>query len=474
MGLLLLAWGLQRRLDAAYLLSATLLSAGIILSLLKGFDYEEAVILAIMLGALLPCRRYFYRQASLLSQRFTPGWIVAVTLVMLASVWLGLFSYKHVEYSGGLWWQFTFSGDAPRFLRATVGAIVVALAFALAKLLRPTAPEPTPPSIAEVERACSIVERSPLTYGNLALLGDKTFLFSDNGTAFIMYGIEGRSWVALGDPVGPDREMPELIWRYRELCDRHDGWTVFYEVDVHHLHLYIDLGLTLLKLGEEARVPLTTFALEGGARRGLRHTHSHLERAGCTFEVLPRGAVLPLLPVLKAISDAWLAEKRTREKGFSMGFFDEAYLQRFPLGLVRWEGKIVAFVNIWLGADKHELSPDLMRYLPDVPHGLMEYLFIELMLWGKREGYQWFSLGMAPLAGLEARPLAPLWNRLAGQIFRHGEHFYNFQGLRQFKEKFAPEWAPKYLASSSALALPRILANIASLTSRGLKGTITK
>jgi phosphatidylglycerol lysyltransferase len=141
---------------------------------------------------------------------------------------------------------------------------------------------------------------------------------------------------------------------------------------------------------------------------------------------------------------------------------------------VRWQGKIVAFVNILLGADKHELSLDLMRHLPEAPHGIMEYLFTQLMLWGKREGYRWFSLGMAPLAGLEARPLAPLWNRLAGLVFRHGEHFYNFQGLRQFKEKFDPEWEPRYLAASSGLALPRILANIAALTSRGLKGVIAK
>ena len=78
------------------------------------------------------------------------------------------------------------------------------------------------------------------------------------------------------------------------------------------------------------------------------------------------------------------------------------------------------------------------------------------------------------LTDAEARPLAPRWNHLAGLVFRHGEHFYNFQGLRQFKEKFAPEWEPKYLASSSGLALPRILANIAALTSRGLKGAIAK
>jgi phosphatidylglycerol lysyltransferase len=83
-------------------------------------------------------------------------------------------------------------------------------------------------------------------------------------------------------------------------------------------------------------------------------------------------------------------------------------------------------------------------------------------------------LNMAPLAGLEDRPLAPRWNRLAGLVFRHGEHFYNFQGLRQFKAKFDPAWGPNYLASSSALALPRILANTISLTSRGLKGAIAE
>lgn len=73
----------------------------------------------------------------------------------------------------------------------------------------------------------------------------------------------------------------------------------------------------------------------------------------------------------------------------------------------------------------------------------MEYLFIQLMSWGREQGYHWFDLGMAPLAGLENRSLAPLWNRLAAFLSRHGEHFYNFQGLRQYKEKFDPVWEPR-------------------------------
>lgn len=104
----------------------------------------------------------------------------------------------------------------------------------------------------------------------------------------------------------------------------------------------------------------------------------------------------------------------------------------------------------------------------------MDYHFIHLMLWGKQEGYGCFNFGMAPLSGLEERALAPLWNRVGAFLFRHGEHFYNFQGLRQYKEKFGPQWEPKYLAAPGGLALPRIFANLASLISGGVKGVFSK
>jgi phosphatidylglycerol lysyltransferase len=92
------------------------------------------------------------------------------------------------------------------------------------------------------------------------------------------------------------------------------------------------------------------------------------------------------------------------------------------------------------------------------------------MVWGKAAGYRWFNLGMAPLSGIEDRPLAPLWNRAAALVFRHDEHFYGFRGLREYKEKFDPQWAPKYLASPGGLALPRILADVATLINQP-KGT---
>ncbi len=471
-GLLLLARGLQRRLDGAYLLTLLLLGAGALFSLLKGLDYEEAILLGAVFAALLPCRRHFYRKAALLSQPFTSGWITAITLVLSATAWLIFFSYKHVAYSQQLWWQFAFSADAPRSLRSMVGVVIAVGFFALARLLRPRPPLLAPADPGDLTRAKAIVARSDTTTANLALLGDKRFLFSSNGQAFLMYGIRRRSWVAMGDPVGPANELPGLIWRFKEMSDRHDGRPVFYEISHKHLHYYIDIGLMLFKLGEEARVSLDNFTLDGRPVKGLRYTKRRLEKEGWRFSVVPPEDVPGLLPDLQAVSDGWLAEKQTREKGFSLGFFDPDYLRHFPVALVKKEGKICAFANIWQSAAGNELSIDLMRHLPEAPNGVMDFLFIHLMLWGKEQGFRWFNLGMAPLAGVEDRALAPLWNRTGAFIFQHGEHFYNFQGLRRYKEKFHPEWEPRYLAVPGRAQLLPVLVDIAVLISGGIKGVV--
>jgi phosphatidylglycerol lysyltransferase len=474
MGLLLLARGLQRRIDAAYLLTIVLLCFGIVTSLLKGFDYEEATILLLLLMALLPCRRFFFRHTSLLSESFTPGWLAAIMVVIASSIWLGLFAFRHVEYSNELWWRLSFKAEAPRFLRATVGTLVLVLGFALTRLLRPAAYRPAKSEADLLPAVQAIVAQSAVAAANLALLGDKQFLLNDSRQAFIMYGVIGQTWVAMGDPVGPAEQWPELLWQFRQAADRYANRAVFYEVGPEHLHLYADLGMTFFKLGEEARVPLDTFALEGSERKDLRYIHRKLTKQGCTFEIIPIDSVPAQMETLKAISDTWLKEKNTREKGFSLGFFEPAYVRRFPIGIVRVQDRIMAFANIWPTAARDELSVDLMRYRPDAPSGVMDYLFIELMLWGTAQGYHWFNLGMAPLSGMGTHELAPLWHRIGGLVVRFGDHFYNFQGLRAYKEKFNPVWQSRYLAAPGGLTLPRTLADIGALISGGLRGLLFK
>jgi phosphatidylglycerol lysyltransferase len=330
------------------------------------------------------------------------------------------------------------------------------------------------PSQAELDRAAALLSAWPDASANLALLGDKALLFSESGRGLLMYGVEGRTWLALGDPIGDPAEQAELAWRFREIADRHGGWPVFYEVGANRLPLYLDMGLKLLKVGEEARVSLTGFSLDGPNRRTLRQTQRRMARDGVRFEVLPADQVPSILPELRLVSDAWLREKGTREKGFSLGRFDESYVARFPVGVARLQGRIIAFANVWVSGGKVELSVDLMRHRPEAPAAVMQYLLTELMLWGRAQGYQFFLLGMAPLSGFEPRERAPLWSRLVGFLYRHGEHFYNFQGLRAYKDRFDPVWEPRYLASPTGLALPVILANIAALISGGLKGIVTR
>jgi phosphatidylglycerol lysyltransferase len=473
-GLLLLARGLQRRLDAAWLLTTLLLAAGIAASLLKGLDYEEALLLSLLLALLLPARPRFYRKTSLLAEPFAAGWVVAVAAVLLTSVWLALFAYRHVEYSGSLWWQFALAGHAPRSLRALLGASVGLLMVAAAHLLQPLRFHPGPPAPEDLERAEAVARASVRTQGYLALLGDKALLFSRSRESFLMFGVQGRSWIAMGDPVGPEREAPELLWELRGLCDRYGGRTVFYEVGRDYLPLYVDLGLSPLKIGEEARVPLASFSLEGGARKGLRHAHHRLAAAGCRFEVVPPAAVPGLLQQLRGVSDAWLAERRTREKRFSLGSFQEGYLVRLPLALVRRGDEILAFANVWPGGAKVELSVDLMRHLPGAPAGVMDYLFTELLLWGRAEGYRWFNFGMAPLAGLEHRELASLWNKVGSFIYAHADPLYHFAGLRAYKEKFGPVWEPRYIAVPGGFSVPRVLPDVAILIAGGARGVLVK
>jgi phosphatidylglycerol lysyltransferase len=462
LGLVLLGSGIQRRLDAAYHMAAVLLASG------------AALVLSVMLAALLPCRRYFYRRASIIGERFTPGWSIAVVLVIAGSVWLGFFVHQHQEYSRELWWQFSFFGHAPRFLRASVGVVSGALFFAVAHLMRPAYPRALAPDPETMRVVRHIVSDSSRAAANLALLGDKSFLLSDDARAFIMYAVAGRSCIALGDPVGPSECHAELVWRFREFCDRSDSWPVFYEASAATLPLYLDVALDPLKFGEEARVSLADFSLEGSARKAQRYVVRRIERDGGSFEVVPREAVPALLPELRSISDAWLRQKRTREKGFSLGCFDPEYLSEFPLALVRANGRIVAFANLWCSGQEEEVSPDLMRHSAAAPQGVMEYLFLKIILWGQSRGYRWCNLGMAPLAGLESRALAPLWHRVGALAYLYGEPFYNFRGLRLFKQKFDPQWQPKYLVCPGGLLLPRVVGNVASLVSGGLRGVVAR
>jgi phosphatidylglycerol lysyltransferase len=298
-------------------------------------------------------------------------------------------------------------------------------------------------------------------------LGDKSLLWNPERTAFLMYSVHGRSGVVLGEPVGPVDAAHPLIAQFLAMCDRVGLTPVFYETSSDRLGDFADHGMTAVKIGEEARVALRTFSLDGSGFKTLRSSISRMAREGYSFRVVDAQAVPALVPELQDVSDEWLEAKNASEKGFSLGYFKAEYVERFPIALLERGGHIVAFANLWTTPARVEMSPDLMRQRSDAPPGTMDALFAQLMLWGRDQGFEWLNLGMAPLSGLAPSPVGRAWRRVGHFIYRHGEAFYNFQGLRAYKEKFNPVWEPRYLVYPGGLTLARALADVAALVAGG-------
>ncbi len=473
--LIVLARGLQRRIQAAWWLTVMAMAGSVVFSLVKGFDWEESLVLLFMLACLLPSRSHFHRQAALWTYRFTLGWWLVLAALVSVSVWVGFEAARDVAYEHQLWWQFDLWSDASRFLRAMTAAGSVFIIVAMAQALRPSAPRKSRTRSELAPTIDALVRSSLHTDAVLAWLGDKEFTISKDGKSGLMHADSGRSRIVMGDPLGTRPCDADLLWQFVEQAEDQGMRPVFYQISIAEMPRLVDMGFKLYKLGEEARVDLAEFKMEGGPAKTLRKARSRCQREGYKFIVWTPEQVTAHMPKLQAISDAWLSQHGSGEKGFSLGSFKPDYLSRMSCAVVLDpQGEPIAFANIVQTAHKQELSVDLMRHIPDTLNGVMDMIFTELILMGKEQGYRYFNLGMAPLSGISTHPLAPLWNKIAARIFRRGGALYNFQGLRSYKEKFCPEWSPRYIAVLHLWALPSALIDATTLIGGGLRNTISK
>ncbi len=474
--LVLVSFGLRQRLDAAWATAVSLLVTAATLALLKGVNWEETAVLAAIAVLLMPVHEAFPRQSRLSRMDITAGWMLSALAILIGTGMLSLWSFHNVAYGDELWWKVMVSADASRALRAWTGAGVLFLGFGLWRLIStPATPRIVGDADPDFERVRSILASAedPSPDSNLALLGDKRFLFSESGRTFLMFGVRGRSWIGLGAPVGLVSERQELLWRFRELADAHAARPVLYFMGPSVLPEIVEMGFTLQKTGESATVALDGFSLQGRKREVLRRNWRKAGEAGAVFEVIPQPVVRTLIGRLQTISDEWLSNHAGGEKSFSMGRFDPDYVCEFPCALVKVDGQIVAFANLWTTSNHSSFSMDLMRYATDAPKNIMDFLFVELLQWGRDQGYRTFEFGMAPLAGLEDRALAPLMSRLGRKLFERGEDIYNFKGVRRYKDKYDPVWAPRYIAAANKWALTVSVADVSLLSSGGV-GALTK
>jgi phosphatidylglycerol lysyltransferase len=288
-------------------------------------------------------------------------------------------------------------------------------------------------------------------------------MFSRDRRAFVMFAPSGRSWLAYRGPVGPSDAAREVAYDFTEAARNSGMAPVFYEIGPGDVALMLALGMTLHKMGEAAEIALPGFSLDSPGRKRLCAAHARGLRDGLSLDIAAPPHDPALIAALREISDGWLAAHHAREKGFSVGRFDPLWLDRWPVALVRQHGRIVAFANLLPTGDGQAATLDLIRHRHDSPPETMEFLFTALILALKDRGHARFSLGMAPLSGLQPERSRRLWDRFGPLIYRHGGGFHNFAELRAFKEKFAPEWSPHYLAAPSRLSPLRPLADAARL-----------
>jgi len=444
--MLFVARGLWERIDTAWYMALFLLVLGAVASVTRELAMWPAVGLTICALLLVPCKDAFNRRSNLLSLSFNPVWVVASLATLAAVVWFGFFFYKHVPYAHSMWTHFSYRASASRFLRALVVMAVTVAILLLYRLFGIARQLPPEPDEADMARLRQVVAGASNPQAWLALLRDKHILWNDDQSAFLMYGVSGNQWVVMGEPVGDRLEAEALCWRLKEMASLSNAKLSFYQVSPRLLPLMIDLGLVPYKIGEEALVDVRGFDLAGKKGYGLRQVVRRFETLGATFEVIAPEALEPHMERLKEVSDAWLKAKSGKEKGYSLGSFQADYMRLMPVGVLRMDGRIMAFANLWPTHDRTLLALDLMRYDPASPHNTMDYLFVQLIHYARDNGYTYFSLGLAPLGGLQARPLSNAWPKLAALIWEIGGEFYNFEGLRAYKEKFRPQWEPRYFA----------------------------
>ncbi|WP_312687230.1 GNAT family N-acetyltransferase [Brevundimonas nasdae] len=470
--LMLLSAGLWRRRRGAYWAALLTLIIGAVLTVLKGLDWQEAFDLLIVAALLAPCRSAFNRR-SRLSEPLRPGWLLLLIAGVGAMLWLGFFAYRDVTYNDELWWRFLTDKQASGFLRAGLMLAILTMVVAGRSLLSsPGSHDHGPASPEDLTRARAVLdtaeEATPEAW--LAMLGDKALLFSPSGNSFLTYRVRGRRWIVMGEPAGLKEERRELLWAFAGMADSYGGAAVFYSVSEAVLGDLATMGLAVRKVGETAVIEVADFSMEGKSKQNLRTAVNRAEREGGSFEVLPPGSAGPIVDELRAVSDAWLKMHEGTEKAFSLGRFDPAYLDLTPLAVVRSEGRIVAFANLLTAPD--EAAVDLMRYAPDAPHGVMDYLFTRCTQWAKDQGMARFDLGMAPLSGLEDRRMAPVFARVGALVYDEGGALYGFQGLRSYKAKFAPDWRSRFIAAPASTPLPLALLDVALLTSGGWLGML--
>ena len=254
-----------------------------------------------------------------------------------------------------------------------------------------------------------------------------------------------------------------VLSEFLAFCQR-NGWrAAFHQVPPDHFPDYAAQKLKWMKVGEDAVVDLSTFSLSGKSMKHIRSTLNRVERDGYRCVQVEPPLDEEMVDALRGISDKWLTLGHHRERHFTLGQFEDEYVRQSPVFVLESaEGEAMAFLNIIPDGVEGEATIDLMRRKAE-PDGAMDYLFVRAFESLRDRGFQRFSLGMAPFANMGGDGETSIPEKLAAQLYEHGEALFAYKGLRTFKDKFGPAWEPRYLVYQNDITLPLVTLALARL-----------
>ena len=459
-GLLFLARGLVRRVENAWYAASLMLAVAIVTAIMRSADLRLALAMFGGLAVILLSRTAFSRNVRVFGQDFSWPLLGAVASVLAVAIWIGFFAFRYVDYHASLWLTFGYDDEMPRFLRSTAIAALAALGIVLFSLTRSRRQADSGDALL----GAAILEMSQEAQTRLALLPEVSILATQGRDAALMLARSGSSCVAFGDPVGAPGKAQELLFAFAEQAEKDRLWPVIVGASPGKLPLYLEAGLTVTPIGENAAIDLTTLAPEPFEGAAAIAAFADLE--GLSVDLVPAAAVEPLLPALTAVSDAWLAEHGGREGHFTLGRCSRDWLTANDCAVLRQAGEVVGFAVV-LRAGDAEWAVDILRYRPALGPMALDFLLLRVLRLAAARGVKRFDLGLTPTPDLTADNLRPTWQRVTPLLFRFGDHFADFHALRAFKLRFSPIFERRYLACTAGFALPHILLDVTGLIENG-------
>jgi phosphatidylglycerol lysyltransferase len=466
--LLGLSRGIEYSVKRTYELTVTALIFAALFSIFKGIDYEEAIFLIIVAILLRLAKGQFYRESYVMTWGKT---IFDVSLVLVITFMYLIIGYSNLPSGKKLipskLQQYVIVDSHDLFYSAIIGLLIAFIILMFGYMISNPKKWVMEKSIhQEKEIIKHLREYKGKNLAHLIFLHDKYIFWNQKRNVLLAYKQYADKLVVLGDPIGEKRDISSAIEEFQQIADIHGFTPVFYQVSDEMLSYLHVGGYAFFKLGEEVLIDLNSLSSSNKQQECLKETAEKFKQKGYSVTIVKPPHSRELLHELQNISDDWLGG--SREKGFSYGFFNEDYLNKTEIAIVRDQySTIIGFANLLTGYDDQATATvDLMRILPKAPYGTTDFLFVSLFYWAKDNGYERFNMGMTPLTNDGLSRFSFLSERIAAQIFLHSHFMYNHQKLDRLSENQKRILEPKFLAYRRKSSLPFTMMHISLLISK--------